>query len=422
LRVLDFESSASANSATSALADNQDFTTAPSSVNFAIVSGNCIPQKMATKDNKSETEKGISKDGRWRSFPKVPNLLQYLSTGTYYARIKIKGKVIRQSLKTTVFTTAKLLLEDFKKEQRTATESVPLVSFQRALKLYRAEVEANHTIKSSSKQYRYHCIRKIELSWSELWECTNIRDISLEDCRAWAARLHTDIAAQYFNNVIDTFRLILESGRQEYIRTGGGNFSNPAADLKKAKIKATDLNLPEPEQFRELVSEIRKNSGGWGPRAADLVQFLAFSGLRLHTEANWVHWEEVDWERKEIIVRGNPNTHTKNWEIRRIPILPDMEKLLNAMKEDLGEKPSGKIVKVRRCYEALDRACRKLGIPRLSHHDLRHLFATRCIESGVDIPTVARWLGHKDGGALAMKTYGHLRNEHSQAMAAKVKF
>jgi site-specific recombinase XerD len=50
------------------------------------------------------------------------------------------------------------------------------------------------------------------------------------------------------------------------------------------------------------------------------------------------------------------------------------------------------------------------------------LFATRCIESGVDIPTVSRWLGHKDGGALAMKVYGHLRNEHSQQMAQKVRF
>jgi len=35
---------------------------------------------------------------------------------------------------------------------------------------------------------------------------------------------------------------------------------------------------------------------------------------------------------------------------------------------------------------------------------------------------VARWLGHKDGGALAMKVYGHLRNQHSQEMAKKVKF
>jgi hypothetical protein len=29
---------------------------------------------------------------------------------------------------------------------------------------------------------------------------------------------------------------------------------------------------------------------------------------------------------------------------------------------------------------------------------------TRCIESGIDIPTVSRWLGHQDGGVLAMKT------------------
>jgi integrase len=40
----------------------------------------------------------------------------------------------------------------------------------------------------------------------------------------------------------------------------------------------------------------------------------------------------------------------------------------------------------------------------------------------VDVPTVARWLGHRDGGALAMRTYGHLREEHSRAAAAKVTF
>jgi integrase len=58
---------------------------------------------------------------------------------------------------------------------------------------------------------------------------------------------------------------------------------------------------------------------------------------------------------------------------------------------------------VRECQEAMNRAAKIVGMPRITHHDLRHLFATRCIESGVDIPTVSRWLGHKDGGALAMK-------------------
>ena len=78
--------------------------------------------------------------------------------------------------------------------------------------------------------------------------------------------------------------------------------------------------------------------------------------------------------------------------------------------------------RVGECQKALDRACKKVGASRITHHDLRHLFATRCIESGVDIPTVSRWLGHKDGGALAMKTYGHLRRENSIAQAQRVTF
>ena len=70
----------------------------------------------------------------------------------------------------------------------------------------------------------------------------------------------------------------------------------------------------------------------------------------------------------------------------------------------------------------MDRAAKKIKMARITHHDLRHFFATVSIESGVDIPTVSRWLGHKDGGALAMRTYGHLRREHSVSQAQKVSF
>jgi hypothetical protein len=81
-----------------------------------------------------------------------------------------------------------------------------------------------------------------------------------------------------------------------------------------------------------------------------------------------------------------------------------------------------KVMRMSECQKAMNRAAKKLGIARLTHHDLRHLFATRCIESGVDIPTVSRWLGHKDGGALARKVYGHLRDHDSANMAQKVMF
>jgi integrase len=104
-------------------------------------------------------------------------------------------------------------------------------------------------------------------------------------------------------------------------------------------------------------------------------------------------------------------------------MIPEMQALLYNLRslspDASGDEP---VMKVGECQKSMDRAALQIGIKRLSHHDLRHLFATRCIESQVDIPTVARWLGHKDGGALAMKVYGHLRDHHSAAMAQKVNF
>jgi len=149
----------------------------------------------------------------------------------------------------------------------------------------------------------------------------------------------------------------------------------------------------------------------------------AYSGCR-KGEAARVSGRDCDFDKNEIAVLGDPATGTKNWEIRRVPMIPDMRLLLLKLKNDRGEaefsnKP---VMLVHECQGAIDTACKKLGITRFTHHDLRHLFATRCIESGVDVPTVSRWLGHKDGGALAMKVYGHLRDQHSVAMAQKVSF
>ena len=70
----------------------------------------------------------------------------------------------------------------------------------------------------------------------------------------------------------------------------------------------------------------------------------------------------------------------------------------------------------------LGSACRRAGLPRFGHHALRHFFCSNAIEAGVDFKAIGGWLGHKDGGVLAAKTYGHLRNEHSAAMAQRMTF
>jgi integrase len=77
---------------------------------------------------------------------------------------------------------------------------------------------------------------------------------------------------------------------------------------------------------------------------------------------------------------------------------------------------------VREWQKSLERACRALKLSRLTHHNFRRLFATRCLECGVDPKTVADWLGYADGGVLVLKAYGHVRPEHGAAAAAKVSY
>lgn len=62
------------------------------------------------------------------------------------------------------------------------------------------------------------------------------------------------------------------------------------------------------------------------------------------------------------------------------------------------------------------------GLPGISFHSLRHYFASMAVMSGIDCMTVSHWLGHKDGGILVGKVYGHLLEEHKQAAARKLVF
>ncbi len=66
-------------------------------------------------------------------------------------------------------------------------------------------------------------------------------------------------------------------------------------------------------------------------------------------------------------------------------MIPDMRRLLQRLQTGRGEPEffSKPVMLVHECQGAIDTACTKLGIVLITHHDLRHLFATRCIESGL---------------------------------------
>jgi len=83
------------------------------------MSNNEVVQRAdSSNPRRAEREANLSPDGKWKSFPRAPNLLQYVPSGKFFGRVKIDGTLVRQTLKTDVFTTAKLRPGDYVKDQR----------------------------------------------------------------------------------------------------------------------------------------------------------------------------------------------------------------------------------------------------------------------------------------------------------------
>ena len=191
--------------------------------------------------------------------------------------------------------------------------------------------------------------------------------------------------------------------------------ANPVSRLKRARIRKKHLQLPTPEQFQKLVETIAASGSSWAKPCSRLVRFLAYSGLRL-TEAANVPRSDADLHHNKIRVRI-----AKGDKPRTIPMLREMRTLVEEILAEQPDMPADhSIMRVHECQKALETACKKIGISRITHHGLRHFFATRCLHNKVDVHTLANWLGHADGGAIVLKTYAEFIDQHSEREAEQV--
>jgi integrase len=351
----------------------------------------------------------------------VQHLYRREPIGVYYARLYAGGRNKWISLKTKVFSVAKVKLNQrlqthYAVAEAEASTAKGKATFGDLAALYLEEVGLDGSIKASTKEYRDKTIKYLFNSWPALKTKAPNR-VTETELRHWAAEYRGKFSETLFNNTLDSLRHIFNLAISRGLIT-----KNPGAVIEKVKVPQKKLELPSSDEFRAIVDVIRNSGSATSPGNGDLVEFLAFSGLRAN-EAAGVRWQDIDFERGRIYVAPG-----KNDQSRIIPILNPMRELLERIQgeprwfRNESRRKAGYVLSVVECEKALTAACGKGGVHRLTRHDLRHLFATRCIESGVDISTVSRWLGHRDGGVLAMRTYGHLRDEHSQAMAAKVSF
>lgn len=69
-----------------------------------------------------------------------------------------------------------------------------------------------------------------------------------------------------------------------------------------------------------------------------------------------------------------------------------------------------------RTFELLQK---RLHIGRKGFHSLRHTFATRALECGMDVKTLSEILGHKNA-TVTLNRYAHSLMEHKQDMMNKL--
>jgi integrase len=325
------------------------------------------------------------------------------------------------SLKTKVLSVAKQRLRDEMGLLQEHAESSSAVGqgkmrFADAVAIYRDRLQANPSIKPRTKDYYREVLEALLREWPSLGR-TNVRHITVSACRDWAAKFFSKYSAHRANNTLAVLREILDIAIE-----AGACHANPARKVKRAKIPPKVVDLPTRQQFRQLIAEMRRVRSRDSQNCADFIEFLAYSGCRI-SEARNVQWKDVDLIKGQLAVRGDSLTRTKNSRVRNVPIGTDLRILLTRMRADRLDEPiNSAVLRVREAQKAVDRAAAKIGVPRLTHHRFRDVFATTAIECGIDVPTVSRWLGHRDGGALLMQVYGHIRDDHGQAVVEKLNF
>ena len=156
--------------------------------------------------------------------------------------------------------------------------------------------------------------------------------------------------------------------------------------------------------------------------AADVVCFLAYSGLRIG-EALALDWEAVDWGGKVLQVKRE-----KRGIMPWVPILPEMETLLRRMQKRASSYllfPSPfEPEKPRDCSaigHRLAAACKALGLGHVTPHGLRSYFVTQARESGLSDAEIAMLIGDKTGPAIIAHTYGDVRPDHLLKQAQRIR-
>jgi integrase len=215
----------------------------------------------------------------------------------------------------------------------------------------------------------------------------NMRSIDIKILDLWKSKRLEEVRPVTFNIERRSMRAIFNvAKRWGYID------ENLIPRVQKARVEEKRLFLRDDELARIFAAMDKEIASTNGEEERDVliqfrlfVEFLLYTGLR-REEGIKLRWSEIDLDHGVIAV-----VKSKDKKVRRVPLTRRGRQILQVLGPDLFSRLT------------MDFVTRKFGAYCVNEdlvgfklHSLRHTFATKLIDAGVDVLTVSKLLGHSN--------------------------
>ena len=237
-------------------------------------------------------------------------------------------------------------------------------------------------------------------------------------------------------DICTILKSIIRYGEKEYqVNVLIGNIVLPKAIIKNKDV----LELNELKKIEKYLWENQST-----PRCAGILLCL-YTGIRLG-EVCALKWEDIDLNRhilaishttqrvsipedgkehirKTMVITDHPKSNSSE---RIIPIPDAIYPLIRELYSGAG---SGSYFLTNSCHGIEPRnyqyffkkVLRIVGIRKVNFHILRHTFASRCVEIGMDIKTLSEILGHANTN-ITLNYYVHSSLEMKRRQINRLKY
>lgn len=232
-------------------------------------------------------------------------------------------------------------------------------------------------------------------------------------------------------NTVSGIVSLLKASLKRAVQAGviDKEFSSAVVRPKGKERQVECFSKEEQKKIERFISD-KKNRKYFG------IILTLYTGLRIG-ELLALTWKDVDLKKGLIAVSKSCRDDWKNGKyvkiidtpktessVRVIPIpyrlLVHLEALKKTSKSAYVVEGKGKYgAEIRSYQNTFGLLLKRLDISHKGFHSLRHTFATRALECGMDIKTLSEILGHKNP-SITLKRYAHSLLEHKTEMMNKL--